>query len=1613
LIVLVACSTAMQAQAAPHTLTVTVDHGSVDITPAKAQYDEGDTIELIPRPDAGYCLSHWSGDLRGKRLVGRITMDSDKSVTANFKTWTPPIGIPTPEFGIFETYRMYDDPANRNPELTYHPSTDGGYYTHYVDNAHPNGTDSGNPYGTSGTPRLTIPRNIAAGSVVEVHNGANQNGFNECLLDGEGTVNQPIFVRGIDEPNVPLRMSIGYYGNASCIIVEGIKFFRGEISGRQSGTAFTTSNICVRQCEFQGSETLGGVGIDSYTENCVEHVVMYGNVIHDNGVWDPNIAGGDQDVHAITINRKISSVWVVDNHMYHNSGDGLQINSTPTTLSHYIYVGRNVAHHNKQSGFWTKYAEHVIFSENVAYGFKESSSSLGQALGWQYGPNHVWFLFNHAHDSEFGIYSGSSSGPGFDGECLNINIIGNYFHDIYHSSEEWNPTGTPDMIQGTAIGPRGVKELYIIGNTITRVDAGISVGVSTTKTIAIVNNLVSDITAISYSHHLRLDDRESGAGIANTTCDYNLLYQPGDSPRIITGMNYLNYKTLLQFQSEFNKGLHSLDVDPMLIESPQGSVSLYAESPAIDAGTGAGDVNEVFARFEGLYGIDIRKDIAERARPQGGGWDIGAYEYVLESIEDLAGSGGSQNSLTVGWTIPGADGSSDRPGRYDIRYATSAITQANWDSAMQVQGEPEPADVGDSQSFTIGGLNPGTTYYIGIKTSNTAGTTISDLSNIASAATASSGNRAPVFQAIGDKAVAENATLTFTVGATDADGDTLTYSASGLPTGASFTPATRVFTWTPTNTQSGTHWVTFGVTDGQIPVTQTIAITVAEVVNNAPVLAAIGNKNVNEGTLLSFSVSATDSDGHSLTYSATGLPTGANFTGQTFTWVPTYEQAGSYSVTFRASDGELTDSEQITITVANVTPDLTAPTTAASYPAADAIQVPVNPVISLTVSDAGQGVDAGTVTIRVNDQLVYSGNAASYQSVYGVCRRTGTQASYRYAYQPAEAFRFDEQVSVRVTASDLAGNAMTPHNCSFTTEMRVFGDNRPASWAPDDADKTSPATVCDSAGNIWLAYHAGEAGQRDIYVSKLTLGSANFAGPIQLTTHSSDQCFPAIAIGSDDTLYVVWQDRRRGNWDIYIRTSGDGLTWSAETRITDSDDNQIRPAIAVDSQSPNRAYVAWQDDGAGNQDIYVATSSNAFSTKTISQVTTNASDQTDPAIAVNASNIVYLVWTDGRSGTSDVYGAASNSGPWTNVAVATGAGSQSAPVVATEAAGTVLHFAWVDDAGTDATIRYASSDGMPGSPLAGANIVDDTSGADQMAPSIATVGSAGESLQVFLCWTDERNVNANGRDTDLYFVDVSAGQGTNVLVGDGGTGSDQSEPAVGVDRYGYPYVLWTDSRNVAKYVYYAGSTYMAPDLLESELVTASTGRTVGVATPTSLDDVSVVIPAGACPYDVTITIGRLLNPQSILSSNVLAFDFGPSGLQFNQPVTVTIPYPAADFSGGTPVPCWYVSETGTLSQQDITDVQILDLSDTLKALRFRTTHFTPYYLLESFVDEDGDGTWDGDDGGDSGGGGGGGGGGCALSHASRDSVIAFLLPYAALAVYMILLRRRDRKQKCA
>ncbi|MHC4299628.1 MAG: InlB B-repeat-containing protein, partial [Planctomycetota bacterium] len=630
--------------------------------------------------------------------------------------------------------------------------------------------------------------------------------------------------------------------------------------------------------------------------------------------------------------------------------------------------------------------------------------------------------------------------------------------------------------------------------------------------------------------------------------------------------------------------------------------------------------------------------------------------------------------------------------------------------------------------------------------------------------------------------------------------------------------------------------------------------------------------------------------------------------------------------------------------------DADAPTVTGLSPADGSIQAPLNCLIVLHITDAGAGVDAETVEITLDGDVIYTGDTADYSSAAGICRRVGDPADYTYAYQSDQLFDYDQITTVTVNAADLASNVMDEQSYAFRTEMRSFGQNKQVdSGLRLDSDEA--ATVCDSRGNIWVVWHAGRRiGRRDIYVGKLAAGADVFETSVRLTSDKADQANPAIALGADDRLYVVWQDNRRGNWDIYGMTSADGTNWSVEQRIADSDDeqnyNQVNPAMVVDSSSAgDRAYVVWQDDRAGNHDIYLAKSGDGFVTNAVTQVTSNSADQTSPAVAVDSFGTVHVIWADGRnpSNGTDIYGA--SSGTWTNVPVVRKAADQSGPVVAAERGSSMLHILWVDQSSGDSDIYYGSSAGLPGSPLTGINLIDDSLGAEQLSPTVAVIGT-GSDAKVFACWRDERNLSTGG-DMDLYMVQTNSGSGTNVFVGDGGANSDQTGPATGIDQYGHPYVVWTDDRARRTHIYYAGSACTEPDALVSGLITASSGGTVGTAdlqSITSVDDVSVAVPAEACPYDVTVSITKVVNPHDFTQPFLNGYEFSPRGPEFSSPVTMTIPYAVSGISG-TPTAYWYNPVTGTLSQQEMDNIEVIELTSSLHALRFTTTRLALYYAV--------------------------------------------------------------------
>jgi len=207
------------------------------------------------------------------------------------------------------------------------------------------------------------------------------------------------------------------------------------------------------------------------------------------------------------------------------------------------------------------------------------------------------------------------------------------------------------------------------------------------------------------------------------------------------------------------------------------------------------------------------------------------------------------------------------------------------------------------------------TYYVDFEVSDDKG----GIDNETVEITVINVNRPPELESIGDIEINENETLTIELNATDSDNDVLTYSCNRTDLLTDFNTETGVGNWSTDYNDAGTYYANFGVSDGKGGIAnETVKITVNNN-NRPPVLDPIGNRTVNEGDMLAFTITATDPDGDTLTYSASNLPSGATFNTSTriFSWTPSSSgQVGIYSdVHFEIYDGESIVFENITITV--------------------------------------------------------------------------------------------------------------------------------------------------------------------------------------------------------------------------------------------------------------------------------------------------------------------------------------------------------------------------------------------------------------------------------------------------------------------------------------------------------------------------------------------------------------------------------------------------------------------------------------------------------------------------------------------------------------------------
>ena len=364
-----------------------------------------------------------------------------------------------------------------------------------------------------------------------------------------------------------------------------------------------------------------------------------------------------------------------------------------------------------------------------------------------------------------------------------------------------------------------------------------------------------------------------------------------------------------------------------------GTVTITATQDAINATFGA--VNAVIYTAGGAGGIDAltmtTNDLGENGAG-GAQQDIDAVLVTVINLNDPPTAPATNSVATdedeasaataIGATDPDGDTLtySEKPG------AGAANGTVTFD---QINGTftytPDP-DFNGSDSFTIL-IDDGN------------GGTAEQVVTVEVTAV----NDAPTAPATGSVTTAEDAASAATsIGASDVEGDTLTYSlaAAAAHGSVSFDQANGTFTYTPDSNYNGSDSFTILIDDGNGGTAEQVVSVTVTPVNDAPTAPATNSVSTAEDTAsAATAIGASDIDGDALTYSEKAGAGAANGTvtldqaNGTFTYTPDPDFNGSDSFTILIDDGNGGTAEQsvsVSVSAVNDAPtgvagDLAAP----------------------------------------------------------------------------------------------------------------------------------------------------------------------------------------------------------------------------------------------------------------------------------------------------------------------------------------------------------------------------------------------------------------------------------------------------------------------------------------------------------------------------------------------------------------------------------------------------------------------------------------------------------------------------------------------------------------
>ena len=433
-------------------------------------------------------------------------------------------------------------------------------------------------------------------------------------------------------------------------------------------------------------------------------------------------------------------------------------------------------------------------------------------------------------------------------------------------------------------------------------------------------------------------------------------------------------------------------------------------------------------------------------------------------------------------------------------------------------------DVGDTLIYSASGVpswltfNAGTrsfsgtpanadvrTYTITVRATDLAGAFAEDQFDIV----VSNVNDAPTLaNPIADQAATEGAAFSFTFAVITFDdvdvGDTLTYSASGMPSWLSFNAATRTFSGTPANADVSTASITVRATDASGAFVEDQFDIVVANTNDTPTLAnAIADQAATEDVAFSFQFAANtfaDVDvGDNLTYSANGVPSWLSFNAGTraFSGTPANADVGTHTITVRATDGSgafVEDTFDIVVSNTNDTPTLANPIgdQAATEDSAFGFQFAANTFDDVDVSESLSYTASG-----VPSWLSFNAGTRTFSGT-PVNADVGTHTITVRAIDLSGAF-VEDTFDIVVANTNDTPTLANPITNQAATEDSAFSFQFAANTF-DDVDMGDSLTYSASGVPSWLSFNAatrsftGTPANADVGSYTITLRATDLSG---------------------------------------------------------------------------------------------------------------------------------------------------------------------------------------------------------------------------------------------------------------------------------------------------------------------------------------------------------------------------------------------------------------------------------------------------------------------------------------------------------------------------------------